>query len=74
MVATLPHDSRDNLRSQEHQFATYGISWSTNLAHETELAQELAISRKQRITAGGTASPSLPVAHTTVAQSALAGT
>jgi hypothetical protein len=45
---TILHDSRDSLLSKDTELASFGVTWSTDLAHETELAQELAHSRLRR--------------------------
>lgn len=45
---TLPHDSRDSLPSKDTELASYGVKWSTDLAHDTELAQQMATSRLLR--------------------------
>lgn len=47
-VGALPSDSREGLRSPEQQLAAYGVRWATDLAYETELAQELAAAGQQR--------------------------
>jgi hypothetical protein len=45
---TLLHDSRDSLLSKDTELASFGVTWSSDLAQETELAQELAHSRLRR--------------------------
>ena len=47
-LSTLPHDSREPFPSKDTDLASYGVSWSTDLLHETELARELATSRLRR--------------------------
>ena len=47
-LSTLPHDSRDSLPLKETELAAFGVSWATDLTHETELAQELATARLRR--------------------------
>ena len=48
-LSTLPHDSRDFIPSKETELASFGMTWGTDLAHDTELAQELATSRLRRM-------------------------
>jgi hypothetical protein len=45
-LSTLPHDSRDSLPLTE--LASFGVTWTADLGHETILAQELATSRLRR--------------------------
>ena len=40
-------DSRDGLRSPEHELAARGFTWATDHAHERELALELHASRRR---------------------------
>lgn len=63
-LGTFPHDSRDSLPLKETELASFGVTWATDLAHETELAQELATSRLLRradVTPAALGSSSLPV-------------
>lgn len=62
-LSVLPCDTRESLHTKEEQLARYGVSWSTDIAHDAELAAELAASR-QRCLAGVVAAPPLiqPVA------------
>ena len=53
---TLPQDSQDPLPSKDTELASYGVKWSTDPAHEIELAQEMATSRLLRC-AGRTQTP-----------------
>jgi hypothetical protein len=52
-LSRLFHDSRDALLSKDTELASFGVTWSTDLAHETELAQELAHSRVRRTHGSG---------------------
>ena len=47
-LSTLPHDSRDSLPLRERELASFGVTWTADLGHETKLAQELATSRLRR--------------------------
>ncbi len=51
------HDSREGLTSKDEQLASYGVSWSMDLAYETELAREVDAARHQRF--GGATAASL---------------
>lgn len=42
------HDSRDSVPSKDKDLALLGMMWATDLATETELAQQLAASRLRR--------------------------
>ena len=42
-------DSRERLTSTEERLAASGVSWSLDLAYETELAREVAAARQQRV-------------------------
>lgn len=59
-LATLPYDSRETLATKDAQLAAYGVSWSTDLAYDTELAQELQAARRQRLTSTTAAPPLVP--------------
>jgi hypothetical protein len=60
-VGTLPYDSRDGLPSKKQQLAELGISWATDAAYGTVLAQELADSRLHRHAGVAAATPAEPV-------------
>jgi len=47
-VATLPCDSRERLRSKEHELALLGISWTTDSVHDAALAREIEVARQRR--------------------------
>lgn len=59
-LGTLPYDSRETLATKDTQLAAYGVSWSTDLAYDTELAQELEAARRQRLTSTTTAPHIVP--------------
>jgi hypothetical protein len=48
-LSTLPHDSRETLVSKDTQGASFGISWSTDIVYETELARELQAAHERRL-------------------------
>jgi hypothetical protein len=48
-LADLPCDSRERLHSKEYELATLGVNWMSDPAHDAELAQEIAIARRQRL-------------------------
>ena len=41
-------DSRDGLRSPEHELARRGVTWASDPAHDQALARELASARAHR--------------------------
>ena len=48
-LSMLLHDSREGLAAKDEQLASYGVSWSMDLAYETELARQMAAARHQRL-------------------------
>ena len=50
-------DSRERLTSTEERLAASGVSWSLDLAYETELAREVAAARQQRVGGATAGSP-----------------
>ena len=59
-IGNVAQDSREALRSNEQHLAALGITWTTDVAYDTTLAEELLVARQRRITARETA-PSAPV-------------
>ncbi|CAA9564661.1 MAG: hypothetical protein AVDCRST_MAG19-2133 [uncultured Thermomicrobiales bacterium] len=41
-------DSRDRLRSPEHELARRGVTWASDPAHDLALARQLAAARARR--------------------------
>lgn len=56
-LSVLLYDSREGLTAKEEQLASYGVSWSMDLAYETELAREIDAGRQQRFGGAMAASP-----------------
>lgn len=63
-LSTLPHDSRDTLVSEDMERASFGITWATDVIHETELARELQVAHERRL-AGTTPDPIARLAGST---------
>lgn len=51
-LGRLPHDSREGLRSTEHDLAARGIKWSADMAYDVEVATEALAARQRRLAAG----------------------
>ncbi len=54
-------DSRDGLRSPEHELAARGVRWVNDPAHDLALARELAAARARRAHSVPPTSPFAPV-------------
>lgn len=57
--ANLAYDSRDDLRSNEHDLAAQGIRWPADAAYDAEVAAEAQAARQRRL-AAGTITPLTP--------------
>lgn len=51
-LGKLPHDSREGLRSNEHDLAAQGIKWPVDAAYDSEMAAEVQVARQRRLAAG----------------------
>jgi len=51
-IGKLPHDSREGLRSNEHDLAAQGIRWSADTAYDSEMPAEAHAARPRRLAAG----------------------
>jgi hypothetical protein len=58
-LGKLPHDSREVLRSDEHDLAARGIRWPADMEYDAEMAEEVRAARQRRL-AAGTNSPLTP--------------
>lgn len=70
-LSTLPRDSREPLLSKDTQWASFGMNWTTDISHETELARELQAAHEQRL-ARSTPGPINKVADSSPTRSPLA--
>ena len=55
----LTHDSREGLRSNEHDLAVLGMRWPTDAAYDDEVAEEMRAARRRHL-AAGTMTPLAP--------------
>ncbi len=51
-LGDLAHDSREGLRSNEHDLAAQGITWPTDEAYDHVVAAEMQAARQRRLAAG----------------------
>lgn len=65
-VGTVAYDSREGLRSKEQDLAAYGITWTTDLGDEEDLARELQAARQRRLAGVSTARLAEPPARAAV--------
>ena len=56
----LLHRHREGLRSKEQELAAYGVTWTTDLADEEELARELQAARRRRLAGLSAVMPAEP--------------
>lgn len=62
-LGNLAHDSRDGLRSDEHDLAALGMRWPTDAAYDSAVAAEARSARENRL-AAETITPLAPVRPT----------